>query len=163
MATNHEDMAAELHEEFNERTEPSKKTDLAGGFIEQGRPHSEDLDREKDMETAPTADGEEPNAHEKSTLRRVGENLPASAFLIAVVELTERFTFYGAQGLFQNYISNKQNGADGAPGLGMGHQAATGLNLFFQWFAYGNSHSPTRCIFETNTYNSDSHPGCHHR
>ena len=67
----------------------------------------------------------------------MGENLPASAYLIAVVELTERFTYYGSQGLFQNYINNRPNGADGAPGLGLGHQGATGLNLFFQWFCYG--------------------------
>lgn len=90
-----------------------------------------------ETETLPSPDGDEPNEYEKSTLRRVGENLPVSAYLIAVVELTERFTYYGAQGLFQNYINNKRNGADGAKGLGMGHQAATGLNLFFQWFCYG--------------------------
>ena len=62
---------------------------------------------------------------------------PASAFLIAVVELCERFAYYGAQGLFQNYINNKPNGDDGSPGLGLGHKGATGLNLFFQWFCYG--------------------------
>lgn len=43
----------------------------------------------------------------------------------------------GCQGLFQNYINNRPSGADGAPGLGLGHQGATGLNLFFQWFCYG--------------------------
>ncbi|KAF4505960.1 hypothetical protein G6O67_006092 [Ophiocordyceps sinensis] len=69
-------------------------------------------------------------------LRRVGENLPASAFLTAIVELTERFTYYGAQGLFQNYINNPADGSNGAKGLGLGHQVATGLNLFFQWFCY---------------------------
>lgn len=59
-----------------------------------------------------------------------------SAFLIAIVELCERFTYYGCQGLFQNYISNKPNGTDGARGLGLGHQGATGLNTFFQFFCY---------------------------
>ncbi|KYK55291.1 POT family protein [Drechmeria coniospora] len=87
-------------------------------------------------ETDPTPDGDEPNEYEKQHLRRVGENLPVSAFLIAIVELTERFTYYGAQGLFQNYISNPADGSNGARGLGLGHQAATGLNLFFQWFCY---------------------------
>ena len=48
-------------------------------------------------------------------------------------------SYYGCQGLFQNYINNRPNGADGAPGLGLGHQGATGLNLFFQWFCYGMS------------------------
>ncbi|UNI19923.1 peptide transporter ptr2 [Purpureocillium takamizusanense] len=133
MATNHEDPAAELHETFAERV-PNKETDMAGGYIG----HS-DLNEKTDpsgAETDPTPDGEEPNEYEKRTLRRVGENLPASAFLIAIVELTERFTYYGAQGLFQNYINNRPDGSDGARGLGLGHQAATGLNLFFQWFCY---------------------------
>ncbi|OAQ57678.1 MFS peptide transporter Ptr2 [Pochonia chlamydosporia 170] len=109
---------------------------MAGGCIEKSS-----LDQKLDLtvadaETGPTPDGEEPNEHEKQTLRRVGENLPASAFLIAIVELTERFTYYGAQGLFQNYVSNARDGSDGSKGLGMGAQAATGLNLFFQWFCY---------------------------
>lgn len=52
-------------------------------------------------------------------------------------------SYYGCQGLFQNYISNRPNGADGAPGLGLGHQGATGLNLFFQWFCYGMSQHHT--------------------
>ncbi|EQB58489.1 POT family protein [Colletotrichum gloeosporioides Cg-14] len=122
MAQNHEDTVAELHETFGERVAHD---------IEKKDPVSE-----KDAESGPTPDGAEPNEYERGTLRRVGESLPASAFLIAVVELTERFTYYGAQGLFQNYISNDANGVDGPKGLGMGHQAATGLNLFFQWFCY---------------------------
>ncbi|KAJ0383641.1 hypothetical protein COL922a_010067 [Colletotrichum nupharicola] len=122
MTQNHEDTVAELHETFGERVAHD---------IEKKEPVSE-----KDAESGPTPDGAEPNDYERGTLRRVGESLPASAFLIAVVELTERFTYYGAQGLFQNYISNDANGVDGPKGLGMGHQAATGLNLFFQWFCY---------------------------
>ncbi|KAK2596154.1 peptide transporter ptr2 [Conoideocrella luteorostrata] len=135
MAQNHEDAAAELHSELNHRV-PNTGTDLAGGYIEKAS-----LDEKRDIavgdsETGPTPDGEEPNEHEKSVLRRVGENLPASAFLIAIVELTERFTYYGAQGLFQNYISYHPDGRDGPKGIGLGSQAATGLNLFFQWFCY---------------------------
>ncbi|KAL5086848.1 POT family-domain-containing protein [Trichoderma sp. SZMC 28011] len=137
MANNHEDTVAELHEEFNERVPHGETRDLAGGFI------ASDPDEKKDFSSSPesaeegnTADGEEPNDFEKRTLRRVGENLPASAFLIAIVELMERFTYYGASGLFQNYISNDKNDTTDAPGLGMGGQAATGLNLFFQWFCY---------------------------
>lgn len=120
---------------------------MAGGYITKP-----DLEIEKkeaissgSAETDPTPEGEEPNDYEKSTLRRIGENLPMSAFLIAIVELTERFTYYGAQGLFQNYISHSPTGVDGPKGLGMGHQAATGLNLFFQWFCYGMS--CFRCSF----------------
>lgn len=125
-----------LHETLNERTHPIG-TDLAGGFLGEADLKQEQLSAGSDSE--PTADGEEPNDYEKRTLRRVGENLPFVAFLVAIVELTERFTFYGASGLFQNYISNARDGSNGAKGLGLGHQAGTGLNLFFQWFCYGLS------------------------
>ncbi|KAK1715486.1 hypothetical protein CaCOL14_012305 [Colletotrichum acutatum] len=135
MAQNHEDTAAELHETLGERLPNKETTDLAGGYITPADPEKK-FSSAADSESGPTPDGAEPNEFEKGSLRRVGENLPASAFLIAVVELTERFTYYGAQGLFQNYINNDPNGADGPKGLGMGHQAATGLNLFFQWFCY---------------------------
>ena len=110
---------------------------MTGAYIEKpSLDHKRDMDL-KDPENAPTADGEEPTEHERASLRRIGENLPASTFLIAIVELTERFTYYGAQGLFQNYITNSKDGSDGAKGLGLGHQAAYGINTFFQWFCYG--------------------------
>ena len=67
----------------------------------------------------------------------VGENLPISAWLVAVVELSERFTFYGCQGLFQNYIQRPLDGSLGRGALGMGHQKATALNTFFSLWCYG--------------------------
>ena len=121
---------------------PGEKRDLAGGYLAPADITPTTKEVAGDVEVAPTAEGEEPNEHEKATLRRIGENLPASAFLIAIVELTERFTFYGASGLFQNYISHSPDGSDGSRGLGMGSQAATGLNLFFQWFCYGEFCTP---------------------
>ena len=48
-----------------------------------------------------------PSARDMATLRRVPDKLPWSAFLVAVVELCERFSYYGLSGPFQNYISNK--------------------------------------------------------
>lgn len=42
-----------------------------------------------------TEDGEEPTDDEKHKLRHIGEKLPVSAFLVAFVELCERFTYYG--------------------------------------------------------------------
>jgi POT family proton-dependent oligopeptide transporter len=65
-----------------------------------------------------TADGEEPTEEEKKTLRHVGEWLPPRVWLVAVVELCERFTYYGMQGLFQNYVSHANDGSDGSKGLG---------------------------------------------
>lgn len=65
-----------------------------------------------------TADGEVPTDHEKRTLRHVPENLPVSAWLVAVVELCERFTYYGMSGLFQNYIQRPLDGSKGRGALG---------------------------------------------
>lgn len=91
---------------------------------------------ERDIENISTNDGDEPSEYERNTLRRIGENIPLSSYLIAIVELCERFTYYGAQGIFTNYIRNTPDGSLGAAGLGLGTQAATGLGLFFQFFAY---------------------------
>lgn len=67
-----------------------------------------------------------PSDEEKRTLRRVPDHLPWSAFLVAVVELCERFAFYGLSGPFQNYISNSANDPSGNPGaLGKKHGLLT--------------------------------------
>lgn len=81
-----------LHQEFAERV-PEKQHDMAGGYIgpaDTDEKHA--VVTPTDVETDPTPEGEEPNEHERRSLRRVGENLPAAAYLIAIVELTERFT-----------------------------------------------------------------------
>ncbi|KAH7086844.1 di/tri peptide transporter 2 [Paraphoma chrysanthemicola] len=80
--------------------------------------------------------GVRPTAEELKTLRKVGEPLPKSAFLVAIVELCERFTYYGASGIFQNYISRPRSGELGRGALGMGHKGATGLSTFFQFWCY---------------------------
>jgi hypothetical protein len=62
----------------------------------------------------------QPNEAQKRTLRRVSDKLPWSAFLVAIVELCERFAYYGVLGPFQNYISNKYKDPSGNPGaIGM--------------------------------------------
>lgn len=90
MAQNHEDLGAELHEEFNSRKPSEQQHDAAGGYIthpvedEKSGFGAEKSSEGSDIEAgATTADGDEPNEWEKKHLRRVGENLPASAFLIA--------------------------------------------------------------------------------
>lgn len=82
-------------------------------------------------------DGELPTEEEKQTLRRIGDSVPKAAFLVAVVELCERFTYYGASNLFQNYVQRPLDGSQGRGALGMGHQGATGLTTFFQFWCYG--------------------------
>jgi proton-dependent oligopeptide transporter, POT family len=93
-----------------------------------------------------TPDGDEPSEEEKQTLRHVAENLPISAWLVAAVELSERFTYYGISGLFQNYVQRPLDGSQGRGALGLGHQGATGLTTFFQFWCYGKRYL-TRCLF----------------
>ena len=55
---------------------------------------------------------------------------------MVIVELCERFSFYGCKQVWSNYIKNKPDDP-GTPGmLGMGPQAAQGLQKFFTWWAY---------------------------
>lgn len=80
-------------------------------------------------------DGDEPTDEEKRTLRKVSDKLPWSAFIVCVVELCERFTYYGLSGPFQNYIENSYGG--NLPGaIGLGQTGATGLTDFFQFWCY---------------------------
>jgi POT family proton-dependent oligopeptide transporter len=82
-------------------------------------------DEKKAVSLHPSSDGydehegEYPTAEEIRTLRHIGDPLPKSAFLVAVVELCERFTFYGVSGIFQNYIQRPLDGSLGRGALGM--------------------------------------------
>ncbi|KAA8564810.1 hypothetical protein EYC84_010581 [Monilinia fructicola] len=100
-------------------------------------------------EVSPTADArqnsvggetiineEEPTEEEKASLRRVGDSLPMAAWLVAIVELCERFSYYGCVGLFQNYIQRPLDGSLGRGALGMGHRTATALTVFFSMWCY---------------------------
>lgn len=78
-----------------------------------------------------------------------------STFLIAIVELCERFTYYGLSGPFQNYISNSYHDPNDLPGvcilylrltrstitnpsqaIGLNQSGATFLTNFFQFWCY---------------------------
>lgn len=86
-----------------------------------------------------------PTEEELATLRRVADGIPWNAFLIALIELAERFSYYGSTVVFTNYIQQVlppgshtgagfANGQSGA--LGLGQRAATGLTTFFQFWCY---------------------------
>ncbi|KAF8574983.1 PTR2-domain-containing protein [Ramaria rubella] len=88
-----------------------------------------------------------PTDEEIATLRRVADKMPIGAFAIVLVELCERFAFYGLSGPFQNYLQNPLppgsvtgaplNGDAGTAGaLNQGETAATGLQNMFQFLAY---------------------------
>ena len=61
-------------------------------------------------------DPDEPTEEDRHTLRHVSDKLPWSAFLVAVIELCERFAYYGLSGTFQNYIQNSYHDPKGLPG-----------------------------------------------
>ncbi|KAJ7162883.1 peptide transporter PTR2A [Mycena filopes] len=84
-----------------------------------------------------------PTEEERATLRRVADAMPWNAYLIAVVELAERFSFYGAGVVFTNFIQHPlpvgshtgaglQNGQSGA--LGKGQHASTGITTSYQFW-----------------------------
>lgn len=76
-----------------------------------------------------------PTEEELATLRKVSDRLPLSTWSVALVELGERFTYYGITGPFQNYMQNKRGGL--RPGaIGLGQQSASALSYFFQFWCY---------------------------
>lgn len=86
-----------------------------------------------------------PTEEEKRTLRRVADSIPWAAYMIALVELAERFSFYGCSVVFTNYIQQplppgSTTGAGGLNGqagaLDMGQRASTGLTTFYQFWCY---------------------------
>lgn len=89
---------------------------------------------------------DKPTEEEMRTLPRVSGKIMWSMWTIAFVELCERFSYYGSSVLYTNFINSPlpAGSTTGAPlnnkgqagALGMGTQAAQGLSLFNQFFAY---------------------------
>lgn len=92
--------------------------------------------------------GREPTDEEMKTLRHVSEQIPVRCWLVAVVELAERFSYYGLSAPFQNYM---QNGPNDTPKgiLNLKNQGATALSYFFQFWCYV---SPLLGGFVADTY-----------
>ncbi|OSS44135.1 hypothetical protein B5807_11177 [Epicoccum nigrum] len=88
-----------------------------------------------------TTETEKPITEEDWTnLRRVPGKLPMVALLILVVELGERFTYFGLSGPIQNYINNPYAPGSDLPGaLGKGQAVATALGNFFKFWAYAST------------------------
>ncbi|MCJ1338699.1 peptide transporter ptr2 [Bachmanniomyces sp. S44760] len=130
---------AEVHAtEVQPRDE--KNEDMAGGTDPgpvETVPAGKEMQLAGETGSLSSYEGDEPTEEEKATLRHVADKLPWSAFLVAMIELCERFAYYGLSGPFQNYIQNSYHDPSGVPGaIGKGQQAATGLNDFFQFWCY---------------------------
>ena len=81
--------------------------------------------------------GSAPTPEDLLFLPRVADKLPYGAFLVAIVELCERFAYYGLAGPLQNYMANAAHDANGLPGaLGLGQSRATALSNAFQAWCY---------------------------
>ncbi|KAG7094844.1 hypothetical protein E1B28_005653 [Marasmius oreades] len=107
------------------------------------------LDEKHSMQSERELDGihddlDFPTEEEKATLRRVADKMPWDAYLIATIEMAERFSFYGCSAVFTNFVQQplpkgshtgagfaKQSGA-----LGRGQQTSTGLSTFYQFWCY---------------------------
>ncbi|KAG0281308.1 peptide transporter ptr2, partial [Linnemannia gamsii] len=115
----------------SEYTDSTAAADMAATKEEHHAPSASLEEMSEDLDYA----GREPTPEEAATLRRVADHIPASAWLVVVVEFCERFTYYGLSGPFQNYIQypyTDERGADHPGAIGKGQQTATALNYFFQ-------------------------------
>lgn len=80
-------------------------------------------------------EGREPTELEMKKLRHVSEKIPMSCWLVAIVELSERFSYYGLSTPFQNYMQNSPT--DTPKGvLNLQNQGATALSYFWQFWCY---------------------------
>ncbi|KAJ5587020.1 uncharacterized protein N7459_002785 [Penicillium hispanicum] len=100
------------------------------------------------MDTVPQEDARKPIDGSKVVasqethigLRRVPDKFPRVALLILIVELGERFTYFGLSGPIQNYINNPYDPGSDLPGaLGKGQEVASALGNFFKFWAYAST------------------------
>ncbi|KAL9940304.1 hypothetical protein V8E36_001009 [Tilletia maclaganii] len=89
-----------------------------------------------------------PTDSELTSLRRVPASIPVAAFLIALLELAERLSYYGATQVFQNFVqrplpSCSSTGASACAGpnatsgaLGYGQRAATAVSNTNNFWVY---------------------------
>lgn len=115
-------------------------------MLEKKGHHDEFSDKDQTDESDGIHDGLDfPTPEELATLRRVSDKIPWSAFLIAIIEAAERFSYYGCQVVFTNFIQRSlplgsTTGAGGndvqSGALGMGQRASTGIGTFFQFWSY---------------------------
>ena len=82
---------------------------------------NEEVNNNLDAEEYPSVDtdeGREPTEQEMSTLRHVSSSIPLSCWLVAIVELAERFSYFGLAAPFQNYMQRTQTES---PKIGRAH------------------------------------------
>ncbi|KAM5442617.1 hypothetical protein MferCBS31731_002496 [Microsporum ferrugineum] len=83
-----------------------------------------------------TPDEEEADRIIYDGLRRVSDSFPLSVWLIATIELCERFAYFGILGPLQNYIQNSGNDPLQPGGIGLGQAYATTINQMFMLWCF---------------------------
>ena len=125
-----------------------------------GDPTNEENRRASVQELPPVLDGKPtfnpdyideddmPTLEEIATLPHVADKINWRIYSVAFVELCERFSYYGVQILFQNFVQRPLQTPTGAaptpnadtgnnPGaLNQGQQTASGLSTFFSFWCY---------------------------
>ncbi|EXJ95412.1 POT family proton-dependent oligopeptide transporter [Capronia coronata CBS 617.96] len=113
-------------------------------YDKEGALHPSDSEISSDLLVGPNGE-QYPSEEEWKTLRRTQGHVPWIIYTIGLVELCERFAYYGTIVVFNNYINwplppgskTGEAGTDGQAGaLGYGTQAATGLTLFNSFWSY---------------------------
>lgn len=123
-------------------------------------PNNEDFRRASASKLPPVVEGkptlttevvdttEFPTEEELLTLPRVADKINWRIYTVAFVELCERFSYYGVQILFQNFVQRPLQTSTGAapnpngstgnnPGaLDKGQRTATGVGTFFTFWCY---------------------------
>lgn len=91
---------------FNRRTAPNRGAyELVDSMANQGIEQSatQHFDLATSDHNSFVLPGDPPTYEEKHSLRKIADNLPWSAFLIAVVEVCERFTYNGLSGDYAHH------------------------------------------------------------
>jgi dipeptide/tripeptide permease len=90
----------------------------------------------------------QPTEDEKKSLRKVAGKIPSVAYWLCAVEFSERASFYGVNGLFNNFINQKlpkngnglgapPRGSKATPGaLGKGKATANATSQSFKMLVY---------------------------
>jgi POT family proton-dependent oligopeptide transporter len=127
--------------------DPYNEKDLPGTIIPANYTESTGIN-----DSIPTED----EMHGPNALRRISAPIPWSVYTVAFVELCERFSYYGTQVLYANFVnhalplpapngppgSNHNTGAGGGSpegisgALGKGSQVANGINTFNTFWCY---------------------------
>ena len=130
-----------MHQEFDNL----KEKDVSGGVLttdEKSMPtYAENAPH--DFDKVDEDGSEYPTEEEIKTLKHIPYSLPTRAYLVCIIELCERFCYYGVSGLFNNYIANGYGKGppyddENLPGaIGRGSAFASGFQNYWQFWCYG--------------------------